>query len=208
MRCYFLKFSARAALLTLFSISAGATDTVEPRYQELPNFHRVNARLYRGAQPREGGIRRLRELGVDTIINLRKADKRTERERAEALAAGMKYYNIPLPGRDRPKGADVDEILRLIRDPSNGVVFVHCMHGRDRTGTVIACYRIAEENWTSAQAKKEAKHYGMSLFQFRMKRYIRGFYEQHGTGTSQHRSLLIRRPCRWPFMRELELREM
>ena len=179
MKNYILRFSALAALLALLTVSAGANE-IEPRYRELPNFHRVNARLYRGAQPEEGGIRRLKELGVETIINLRKADSLSAREREEAVAAGMKYYNIPLPSRSRPHDADVEEVLRLIDDPGNGVVFVHCRHGKDRTGTVIACHRIMQDHWTSAQAKKEARHYGMSPFQIGMKHYIRSFYEQHG----------------------------
>lgn len=171
------RFGATAALLVVCAVTAVANGT-EPRYPELPNFHVVNARLYRGAQPRDGGIKRLKELGVGTIINLRKADGRSARERAEALAAGIRYYNVPLPGRGRPQDTDVQKILQLIEDPANGVVFIHCKRGKDRTGTAIACYRIADERWTSACAKREAKHYGMSLFQLKMKHYIRDFYER------------------------------
>ena len=180
MKFNFSRFCASTALLMLLSVAAPAADA-EPRYRELPNFHRVNARLYRGAQPLEGGLKRLRELGVETIINLRGADARVARERAEALALGLKYYNVALPGHGRPKNTDVEEILRIVDDPASGVVFVHCHHGRDRTGTIVACYRIAQEHWTSAQATREARHYGMSIFQFRMRRYIRSFDERRGS---------------------------
>src|SRR3954471_13610372 len=57
-------------------------------YDELPKFHRVNVRLYRGAQPRDGGISRLVALGVNTIINLRDNDERAQREEREAHEAG------------------------------------------------------------------------------------------------------------------------
>jgi len=40
-------------------------------YKELPNFHQVSDKLYRGAQPLNGAARKLAELGVKTIINLR-----------------------------------------------------------------------------------------------------------------------------------------
>ena len=47
----------------------------ELRYEELPNFGMVNEKLYRGGQPRKGGVRRLVALGVNTIINLRDETK-------------------------------------------------------------------------------------------------------------------------------------
>ena len=57
-------------LLTQSQIISSAQDTPknESSYGELPNFHQVNARLYRGAQPREGGLQKLTSLGVNTIM--------------------------------------------------------------------------------------------------------------------------------------------
>src|SRR5262245_32903081 len=41
--------------------TAAATAT-ELRFAELPNFHRVDENLYRGGQPRTGGLARLKEV--------------------------------------------------------------------------------------------------------------------------------------------------
>ena len=39
-------------------------------------------------------------------------------------------------------------------------VLVHCWHGSDRTGSVVAAYRIAFQNWTPAAALDELRHGG------------------------------------------------
>lgn len=163
-----------AQLLT--SPAAGGQVESEPRDAEIPNFHRVNARLYRGGQPRRGGIRRLAALGVNTIINLREDDERARAEEREAREAGLRYFNVPLRRMGRPSDEQVERALSLIDAPESGVVFVHCAKGEDRTGTVVAVYRIAQDGWTSAQAKQEANRYGMRFWQRGMKDYIRDYY--------------------------------
>lgn len=150
----------------------------EVRSTELPNFHQVNVGLYRGAQPKGGGLKQLAARGIKTIINLRGTDKATRTEETEAHALGMNFYNVPMRGRSRPTDQQVERVLSLINAPENQPVFVHCQRGADRTGTIIACYRIAHDHWTSRQAKAEAKSYGMFFTQFGMKDYIRDFYER------------------------------
>ncbi|MGH9897926.1 MAG: fused DSP-PTPase phosphatase/NAD kinase-like protein [Pyrinomonadaceae bacterium] len=154
------------------------TDSDTQTYQELPNFHQVNERLYRAAQPRPGGLRLLVRLGINTIVNLRDTDARTRAEEAEAKALGLRYYNVPMPGFSRPTEEQVGRVLALINDPLNGKVFVHCNHGADRTGTVIACYRISHDGWASACARREAKRYGMSWLQIGMRDFIGDYHKR------------------------------
>ena len=44
-----------------------------------------------------------------------------------------------------------------------------------RTGTIVACYRMGHDGWTNEQALEEARHYGLSAWQFGMTRYIREY---------------------------------
>jgi protein tyrosine/serine phosphatase len=174
--------SARAQVKAQAADATRQTKTAEQTYTELPNFHAVNARLYRGGQPRADGLRRLAALGVKTVINLRDDDERARAEEKEAKAAGLRYFNVPLGRLGRPKDTEVEHVLALIDAPENGVVFVHCAKGQDRTGTVVAVYRITHDGWTSEQAKREANHYGMKFWQNGMKDYISDYYRDHSTG--------------------------
>lgn len=172
---------ARAALWLLLLVSAPASpaqEAGEPRPQAVPNFHQVNGRLYRGGQPREGGWRELAALGVNTVINLRDDDVRALAEGSEARGAGLRYFNVPFGRLGRPSDEQVARVLSLINAPENGVVFVHCAKGQDRTGTVVAAYRITYDGWTGGRAKDEAEHHGMKFWQRRMKDYIQDYYRR------------------------------
>src|SRR5262249_35228207 len=135
-------------------------------YGELPNFHQVNGNLYRGAQPQHGGLKKLSELGIKTVINLRGVSEETRSEQAEAEASGLRYFNIPMSGLGRPTDDQVERALAVIDARENWPVFVHCQRGSDRTGVIIAVYRILRDQWTEEQAIAEAKQFGMARVQF------------------------------------------
>jgi uncharacterized protein (TIGR01244 family) len=166
----------------LFAAALLASSTMaqdDLRYRELPNFHQVNAALYRGAQPKVDGIQKLAALGIKTIVNLRAEDERSRAEESEARAAGLRYFNIPMEGLSRPKDEQVERALAIINDAANQPVFVHCKRGADRTGTLIAIYRIMHDGWSSEDALREAKRYGMSWMEFGMKDYVKDYSRDH-----------------------------
>ncbi|HJU53501.1 MAG TPA: tyrosine-protein phosphatase [Pyrinomonadaceae bacterium] len=166
------------------SLAQDGAHASEQRALEVPNFYQVNEKLYRGGQPREGGLRHLAALGVNTIINLRDDDERASAEGREAQAAGLHYFNVPFGRLGRPTDEQMERVLALINAPENGVVFVHCAKGQDRTGTVVAIYRITHDHWTGEQAKKEAEHYGMKFWQRWMKDYIQDYYRERARASN------------------------
>lgn len=167
-------------LFTTLFFASSALAQADVRNRELPNFHQVNVRLYRGAQPKADGIQKLVALGIKTVINLRAADARASAEGRDARAAGLLYFNIPMEGLSRPKHEQIERALAIINDASNQPVFVHCKRGADRTGTLIAIYRIMKDGWSSDDALREAKRHGMSWVEFGMRDYVRDYDRDNG----------------------------
>jgi protein-tyrosine phosphatase len=139
------------------------------------NFYQVDQHVFRGAQPTPEGFRYLANLGVKTVLDLREADERSKFEERLVTAAGLKYVNVPMTGLMPPTEAETSRVLGILEDASAGPVFVHCKRGADRTGAVIAAYRIDHDGWENARALKEAMSRGMSIFQFPRQSYIRSF---------------------------------
>ena len=185
-----MTFPARPVLIlaVLASTLCHAENRGVPATHGITNFGMVNGRLYRGAQPDAAGLANLKQLGIKTIICLRMANDLWGPEKSEAASNGMTFINIPLPGAARPKDRDVARALSMIEN-SPGPVFVHCCFGCDRTGTIIACYRIEHDRWTGVEAQKEADHYGMSPLEFGMRKFIADFA---GRAAKERRGILRR----------------
>ena len=93
---------------------------------------------------------------------------------------GMGYVNVPMTGMTPPSQEQTDRILKLLEDPSAGPVFVHCKRGADRTGAVIAAYRIDHDQWDNARALREAVDLHMSSLQFQRRQFIRSYQAKTG----------------------------
>src|SRR5882762_5592136 len=111
------------ASVPIFIFALATLAQKDSRYSELPNFHQVNAQLYRGGQPKTGGLQRLKELGVKTVVNLRGEDDHSRAEETEARSLGLRYFGIALPGFSRPKDEEVERVLDIINAPENQPVF-------------------------------------------------------------------------------------
>ena len=145
-----------------------------PPQEGIANFGKVNEGLYRGAQPDEPAIKNLKRLGIKTIINLRMTNEASKAEQPMARTNGISYTNVPIHGVGRPADEQVRKVLALI-EALPGPVFVHCEHGCDRTGTIIACYRIKHDRWSPDTALREAARYGMSWLERGMRSYVLDF---------------------------------
>ncbi|HLA10202.1 MAG TPA: tyrosine-protein phosphatase [Pyrinomonadaceae bacterium] len=183
MRIYVSRIGAAVAVLVCFAAPAVPQDG--GKHKELPKFHKVNSVLYRGAQPKRGGLERLAKLGIKTILDLRGAGDRARAQEQEAVGLGIRYFNVPIKWYGRPTDQQVDRALQIINAPENHPVFVHCGHGVDRTGLMIAVYRIAQEGWTSSAAKAEAKRLGMHWWKFGLKDYIGDYHRRLSTRTGE-----------------------
>lgn len=118
----------------------------------LPNLYKVSGILYRGAQPNKEGIKALHELGIKTIINFRNSSK--DLQLIKNYPFKFKYFWLPMKAA-QPDRQILKKFLDIVSNPENQPVFVHCLHGADRTGLAVALYRIKIEAWNPEDAINE-----------------------------------------------------
>jgi len=162
-----------AALLLLASVASAADIQVQATH--VRNFGEVNENVLRGGMPSDEALRELKALGVDTILDLREEGSGRQREKQAVERLGMRYEHVPLARLAAPKQADIAQALALLLRAPTAKIYVHCWRGKDRTGTVIACYRIQHDGWDNERALEEAKSYGMSHLELAMQAFIRHF---------------------------------
>jgi tyrosine-protein phosphatase SIW14 len=142
----------------------------------VPNAGKVSDTLFRGAQPSTKGLAELKKLGITTVVDLRGNRGPVARERAEVESLGMRFVDIPVLGWAPPSNAQIAEFLKLFRGDAPQRIFVHCYYGADRSGVMVAAYRIAQQNWTADQAVAEMYSFGFHYHWYpAMKSYVRKF---------------------------------
>ena len=189
----FLFFFSFFSLGSLPSASFAQNSPVAPPAQESPaafgqkitvrgvhNAGKINDHLYRGAQPDVIGLSELKNLGVNTIVDLRRESTSTlNEEKARATTLGVRFVSIPLGGFSNPTSEQLAQFFSLLREDPQPTIFVHCQFGEDRSGVFIAAYRIAFEHWTSEQAMKEMLHFGFNHnWHPAMRAYVRSLPEK------------------------------
>jgi tyrosine-protein phosphatase SIW14 len=183
-----------AALLIALSVAAtpamAANDSravlIDLSKIHIDNFGRLNANYYRGAQPKGQDYADLAGLGIKMVIDLTKDGD--PGEMALAQKAGMKWLRIPMTTHETPTSEVIAQFLRVVTDPANQPVYVHCQGGRHRTGVMTAVYRMTQEGWTPAQAFAEMKQYkfGADFLHPEFKQFVYDYPAElaHATTTS------------------------
>lgn len=130
--------------------------------EDLPNFHEVHPFLYRSGEPTQEGLKKLKDMGVKTIIDLRAPSEQKFDEKEAASELGFKYIRMVMTSA-APTKKQVATLLTTIKkaekDPSDGKVLVHCAHGSDRTGCMIGIWRVTQDGWNYEDAYKEMRKY-------------------------------------------------
>ena len=168
--------------LTLLSVAQGAQSAKSTKC-DIKNFGSVNQTLYRGAQPKEQDFADLAAIGIKTVIDLQKGGM--DREQVLVEANGMKFYRIGMSDKGQPAPEQVELFLKIVNDPDQQPVYIHCAGGRHRTGAMTAIYRMTHDGWTADQAFQEMKQYDFDygMGHTPLKRYVYSYYaniEQKG----------------------------
>jgi len=121
----------------------------------IPNFGEVTPTLYRGGQPSAVGFETLAHMGTGIIVDT----GRSKRDEALVGKLGMTYISLPwyCPF---PKDRLFERFIEITRENPGKKVFVHCRLGDDRTGMMIAAYRMGQQGWTAKEAMEEMCEFG------------------------------------------------
>jgi len=119
------------------------------------NLYRIEDGLYRGAQPSAAGFKELCGLGVKAILDVAGGAG------DDALVArdSVKLFHVPMHAWGL-RDDRVLEALRIMADPANRPLMIHCQHGADRTGALVALYRVVVQGWTKEKAVLEMNQGG------------------------------------------------
>jgi protein tyrosine/serine phosphatase len=129
--------------------------------KQFKNLYKINDVLYRSEQPSKKGFKEIELIGVKTVLNLRRL--RNNKKKAKDFNFNLVHHPIKTKELNE---SDILKALKIIKN-SEHPVLVHCWHGSDRTGTIIAAYRLVFDNWSKKQAINEFQkenlgyHYNM-----------------------------------------------
>ena len=123
--------------------------------------------LWRGAKPAQDGAAWLMQRGVRTIVNLELLhDDRRAFGEARLASAGRYeagYFRIPdwEPNAVLAPALLDDHVARFLAvvDKQPKPVYVHCRSGQNRTGVMVAAYRVIVEGVSRDAAIAEMRRY-------------------------------------------------
>jgi protein tyrosine/serine phosphatase len=150
--------------------------------------------IYRSGQPKgEADWNYLKNLGITTVVKLNKFSSdvdeteefRMAKERnIEVIPVYMQPEDFPynLNPWARPDLRDLRKAIEVLENRGNAKILVHCSHGKDRTGLVVAIYSVRNKNFCKDAAYEKMKHYGANLYLFGIKPVLDSSNIRENTG--------------------------
>lgn len=121
-----------------------------------PNRHRLSAQAWRAAQPLPHQLKKVKALGIRTVVNLR-GNPNTPTARAERTACeglGLHYVDFCIRSRDAPSKAELHGLRDLFARVEHPIL-LHCKSGADRAGLASALYLHLVHKVPVAEAKRQ-----------------------------------------------------
>lgn len=155
------------AILAVLAFCSAASPADRPPVGPLPetvdsslvqNYHRLRVDLATSGAPTEDGLRRLRELGFRTVIDLRAKAEGTAAEEAAVMAGGLRYVQVPVTP-DTFRRDDVEAVAKVLDDPERGATLLHCASG-NRAGAVWMVLQV-QKGRAYADAEAEGRKIGL-----------------------------------------------
>jgi tyrosine-protein phosphatase SIW14 len=117
--------------------------------EKLSNFYKIDEHVYRSEQPNSVEMKALSDYGIKSILNLRGIHN----DNREAKGTVLTLHHLPI-NTWRMSYEDLVKSVAILQTTDKPVL-IHCIHGSDRTGCVVAAYRMIHYGWTKEEAIKE-----------------------------------------------------
>lgn len=134
-----------------------ATSVVDRQF----NFHVVDKNVWRCSQPSPEAIIELKSnYGLKTILNLRGINEAEDSEAQLADSLGLNYISFPMDARYPQNQDSLQMVLKIVNDSTNYPILIHCLGGKDRTGLVVALYKLEKYHTPKPDLITEILMYG------------------------------------------------
>lgn len=121
----------------------------------IPNLAEVEPGVLRGGQPNNKGWAWLHAGGFTNVVEMNDA-----RAQEETVETEFTFHRYPISFYSQVFDApSVDTICSAVDSITPGT-FIHCRRGQDRTGLVVAEYRVWREHWPRDKARAEMLQHG------------------------------------------------
>jgi uncharacterized protein (TIGR01244 family) len=158
----------KRSLLTLFVVGIGlvtvhAQNVTKESVPGITNFSRLETTIACAGATTPAAVAGLKQMGYNSIINLRLANEQgadIEAEAAAAKAAGINFVHLPFNAAS-PDPAVVDTFLKVITDPKNEPAFLHCASA-NRAAAFWMIKRMQVDRWDAERAGAEASALGLT----------------------------------------------
>jgi protein tyrosine phosphatase (PTP) superfamily phosphohydrolase (DUF442 family) len=162
-------------LVALLSLGAPAIAVDAPRQsprlpaQDLDTLRQVDAPIVLciddkpavGGQPSGHAYAKAMASGFRSVLTLRSPNDGVDllRERLMVEKNRLRYFNLPALGA-LPRLGQIDDFLRLVRDPVNHPMLINCAFA-ERVAPYMMIFRMVEQGWSEDKAIEEAVRSGL-----------------------------------------------
>jgi uncharacterized protein (TIGR01244 family) len=126
--------------------------------EQIPNYQKIRPDLATSAQPALEAVKKLKEMGFKTVVNLRMPQEGIEKDREAVEAQGLSFVSVPItPVTFSAK--DVEAVAKVLDDQTAGPTLLYCSSA-NRVGAVWTVYEVRKGK-SLDEALAEGKKIGL-----------------------------------------------